>query len=574
MRIPVSTARCIGLSLIVLGSILPALTPTVAVAAGTVAPQPVNGVSPTAADELFFSVQNRSPKLSPLRGLGGRHVPVSTSNHRAKRFFRQGVAEYWAFQFGDAYESFSEAAQLDPPLAIASAWASFSLVAGSGLSGSPYRRALAQQIIARAVAQDGFATSRERAYISAIATCVQAATPSAVSCSTPLMQLRQADPRDDVATLLWIHSQMWFSWWNLFTHPQREPRGPLAGGLIRTVKRILAQDPTHPGALHMYLHIMEESARPERSTGAAKLMRSAAPDAEHFTHMPGHIYTYLGAYASLLRLDKIAIRQLDQRRRRLGVADMFYVGEQSHAIRYDVIYAAWAGDAKTSNVRSARLLREFPQYISALPWLELVYPNVLIAKVHLQQWSDILRFPQPPASLDVARAAWHWARGMAYSALGDKNSAATELTDMETSASRVPADSILSSVSAPRALEVLSKTLKGQIARRSGDLPGAIARLREAIKIQSHLAYEEPEMLYPVGEVLGSIYLEARQPRKAISAFDRPGPDLYRGYGRALIGKAAAYRQLRQTRKAAQFTYRFREAWRIATIAPPNPYKY
>ncbi len=46
---------------------------------------------------------------------------------------------------------------------------------------------------------------------------------------------------------------------------------------------------THPGVLHMYIHLMEMSPFPEKALQAGDWLRGLVPDAGHLEHMPTHI---------------------------------------------------------------------------------------------------------------------------------------------------------------------------------------------------------------------------------------------------------------------------------------------
>ena len=56
----------------------------------------------------------------------------------------------------------------------------------------------------------------------------------------------------------------------------------------------------HPGILHMYIHAMEMSPRPEQALRAADALRNLVPDSGHLRHMPSHIYVLCGLYYNAL----------------------------------------------------------------------------------------------------------------------------------------------------------------------------------------------------------------------------------------------------------------------------------
>src|SRR4030095_4599973 len=54
--------------------------------------------------------------------------------------------------------------------------------------------------------------------------------------------------------------------------------------------------PDHPGAVHLYIHLFESSAQPERALPQADRLESIMPKAGHVVHMPSHIYVRVGQY--------------------------------------------------------------------------------------------------------------------------------------------------------------------------------------------------------------------------------------------------------------------------------------
>ncbi len=65
-----------------------------------------------------------------------------------------------------------------------------------------------------------------------------------------------------------------------------------------TLERVLASNPDHPGALHLYIHAVEASTQPGRAEAAADRLRPLMPGAGHIVHMPSHIYWRVGRYAT------------------------------------------------------------------------------------------------------------------------------------------------------------------------------------------------------------------------------------------------------------------------------------
>src|SRR5258708_36655476 len=105
-------------------------------------------------------------------GLGHLHHPVTakTNSTLAQRFFDQGLTFVYAFNHDEAANSFRQAAQLDPNLAMAYWGIALSLGPNINQPEDIDRGKLAYAAITKAKAIEGNASAAERQYIDALAT--------------------------------------------------------------------------------------------------------------------------------------------------------------------------------------------------------------------------------------------------------------------------------------------------------------------------------------------------------------------------------------------------------------------
>src|SRR3546814_8499960 len=94
--------------------------------------------------------------------------------------------------------------------------------------------------------------------------------------------------------------------WDYWQAGGTEPKGGIGAG-IATIERILAQHPDHPGAIHLYIHLVEASDRPERAEAYADRLRGLVTSAGHLVHMPSHIYYRIGRFADSLDVNAKAV---------------------------------------------------------------------------------------------------------------------------------------------------------------------------------------------------------------------------------------------------------------------------
>lgn len=68
----------------------------------------------------------------------------------------------------------------------------------------------------------------------------------------------------------------------------------------KVAKRIIQENPTHPGALHYMIHANDNPEFAIEAIAAANDYAKVAPDAAHALHMPSHIYVALGMWKEVV----------------------------------------------------------------------------------------------------------------------------------------------------------------------------------------------------------------------------------------------------------------------------------
>ena len=104
-----------------------------------------------------------------------------------------------------------------------------------------------------------------------------------------MRKLVAAYPTDLDARTLYAEALMDLRPWNYWTRdglPYAETREVQA-----TLEQVLASNPNHPGALHLWIHLWEPTDTPERAEAEADRLLPLMPGAGHIVHMPAHIYS-------------------------------------------------------------------------------------------------------------------------------------------------------------------------------------------------------------------------------------------------------------------------------------------
>ena len=77
--------------------------------------------------------------------------------------------------------------------------------------------------------------------------------------------------------------------------------------VLSQLESVMARNPDHAGALHLYVHAVEASPEPEKGVAAADRLRTLWPGSGHLVHMPAHIYARVGRYHDAVIANQKAI---------------------------------------------------------------------------------------------------------------------------------------------------------------------------------------------------------------------------------------------------------------------------
>jgi tetratricopeptide (TPR) repeat protein len=505
--------------------------------------------------------------------LGGYHRAITTTSPKAQAYFDQGLRLVYGFNHHEAQAAFREAARLDPTCAMC-VWG-IALTYGSNYN-SPTdaereRGALAAVSEARTLAAMA-ATDRERALIAALATRHSAA-PGADRATLDRAYadaMRDASrrfPDDlDAATLL-ADALMNLRPWSLWT-TEGAPQ-PGTEEIVATLERVLAVDPMHPGANHLYIHAVEASPDPRRAEAAADRLRGLMPGAGHMVHMPSHIYYRIGRYADAAEVNVRAVaadRAYFARSRPSPIYRMMY-----YPHNLDFIWHAAALEGR--GAECLRAAREFAaaapaEVVLEMPDMEPAPAAPYFALVRFGRWAEMLAEPAPPARMLYATGAWRYARGLAFLGTGRRDEAAGELGQLRLVRQSVPPErTVAGFFKMSDMLALASEVLAGEIAVRGGETDTAVKHLAEAVRIQDeHWFTEPPPWYFPVRQSLGAALLQAGRAAEAEAVYRE---DLRRNpeNGWSLFGLAQSLRAQGRNTDATAVDARFRRAWARADVA-------
>ena len=430
------------------------------------------------------------------------------------------------------------------------------------------------EAVQRAVELSGAVSEQERAYIEALSRRYvkhPAADRRALdeSYAAAMGQLAKRYPDDPDAVTLFAEALMDTMPWDYWTKDGKAKPATLE--ILSALESALARDPLHPGANHFYIHAVEASPNPEKALKSADRLRDLVPAAGHLVHMPAHIYMRVGRYHDATIANERAIdsdRNYTTQCHAKGLYPVTYVPHNHHFLWASVTMEGRSTKAiETARYMAShidtKLLRE-PGYGTIQHYL--VTP--LYALVRFAKWDEILREPAPDKDLLYPTAVKHYADGMAYAKKGLFKEAERELESL----TRIAQDRSLESVTiwdintTASLVKIAREVLAGELAFELGDYKGAIARLKEGVRLEGELRYDEPPPWHtPVRHSLGGLLLASGQAQEAEKVFRE---DLRRNpeNGWSLYGLSLSLKAQGQKKNAAELQKRFEKAWAYADV--------
>ena len=509
-----------------------------------------------------------SAEALPLwEGLGNLSYPITTGSDMAQRYFDQGLRLTYAFNHAEAYRAFKKAQELDPGCAMCFWGEAFVLGANINASMEPGAVQPAFVAVTNAKARAGQASAREQALIDALATRYASnpdADPAAFAgaYADAMATAHARYPDDQDIAVLFADALMNTSPWDYWELDGRTLKGRL-GEAAAALEGVLAGNPDHPGAIHMYIHLTEASATPEKAEPYADRLAALMPAAGHIVHMPSHTYYRTGRYLDSLETNVAAVQADEAYLAQVQAAGADPYGYYPHNIHFVLVSAQMAGDAEHMLWAAERLDGKIPDDVAAeVGWIQVILPAPYFAHAQFSPPEVVLGLEDPGETFPFVKAMWHYARGVAHAAKGDLKAARAEAAQIAEINRSADFEMLLAwAVPAPDVLRLARHVLEGRIAQAEGNLERAIEEFEVAVQIQDSLPYLEPEYwYYPVRQSLGATLLMAGRAEEATEAFQAAlidGPN----NGWALFGLMEAQRALGDEVGAAASAKLLEQAW-------------
>ena len=503
-----------------------------------------------------------------LSGLGSLHHPASTKNPEAQRYFDQGLRMIYGFNHEEAVRSFKRAAELDPQMAMAWWGVAYALGPNINLDVDPDREKAAYEAVQKALTLSQNAPANEQAYIKALASRYSNDPKAdlkklAADYKNAMGELSRIYPADLDAATLYAESMMDLRPWKLWSADGKPAEG--TEEIVAVLESVLKRNPNHPGAIHYYIHAVEASPHPERALAYAPRLPQLMPMAGHLVHMPAHIYERVGDYQAAAKSNVNATAADEayfSATGMHGIYSMYY----AHNLDFLAIANSMQGRYRDAIDASNKLVNFTRPMIKDMPMFEPILAKSLLMWERFHKWDEIMKQPEPDASLPATLAIWHFARGEMFAARGQLVNAEGEQLAFLKTAKTVPADSMSSLNPTGQILSIAQDVLDARIAEAMHNYKNALEFFNKGVSDEDSLAYDEPpQWFHPVRESLGGFLLRSGNYAEAEKVF-RADLERNRHSGRSLFGLMESLKAQKKSQAAATVQQEFETAWKNADI--------
>ncbi len=465
--------------------------------------------------------------------LGSHNCPVTTSSHEAQRWFDRGLIWTYGYNHGEAVACFQRALTHDPDCAMAH-W-------GIAYAGGPNYNmpwevfddagrakalALAHDATQAAIALADRTTPAEQALIRALPARYPQREPIKDMHAwnhdfADAMRVAFAAAPDhlDLRTI-YVEALLNLTPWQMWDLARAQPaEGAATLEAQRALEDAMDHAPgamRHPGLLHLYVHLMEMSPFPEKALKAGDVLRTLVPDAGHLIHMPTHIDVLCGQYHDVVHWNQRAIEADLKYYDREGAFNI-YTGYRQHNYHFVIYGALFLGQMQPALDAVQGMAQTVPEDMLRIqsPPMADYFESYMAMEPHILirfgRWQDAIALT-PPDDPDLYRtltATTHYARAVAFAALGRVAEAEAEEQTFLAARARVPQTRLMHNNTVTDLLAIAAEMLRGEIEYRKGNFADAFAHLRRSVELDDTLPYDEPwGWMQPTRHALGALLFE------------------------------------------------------------------
>ena len=516
-----------------------------------------------------------------IPGSGTYSKKISTQNKETQQFFDQGLRLAWGFYFPESIASYLEAARHDPdhPMpywGMAHAMGPNPNSRYSGMPDDPKGEGL--KAIKKAMDRIENASDMEAKLIKALYTLYDKdANPDAKQRDraylAEMRKLNRDYPNDPDIAALYANSYMSIQRWN-YWGGQGEP---ISETLLvaEALEHIMSKDLSHPGVLHLHIHLIEASAEPERALVAADNLERTIPIVGHVVHMPSHIYIRVGQYEKALE-QNIRSQKVDKEFAKiwgdlplpnLGTYPLSHKIHSGHALDFVRYAASVQGNynlasesawTMANSIKDKQIMIMQGQKRVAAPWQVLKT---------FGKWDEILKLKPKHSGTPYLDGIWSYVKGSAYLSKRNTNQATQELNKLKKIINSPDVDKYRAGATpVSRVLKAAAYGLEGEIFLADSKYPEAIEAFTLAVELEDQNNYTEPpDWPHPMRLYLGSALISAQKFKEAENVYKRD-LDWHKNNGWSLFGLHQSLLLQGKTDEAETIHKEFLLAWQQADI--------
>jgi tetratricopeptide (TPR) repeat protein len=186
-------------------------------------------------------------------------------------------------------------------------------------------------------------------------------------------------------------------------------------------------------------------------------------------------------------------------------------------------------------------------------------------RVRFGMWDEVLAMAQPTKPYTPFTNAFHHAaRAIAFGAKGDTASARAEQKLWVEGLAKVPAEATFHNNKTSEIATLMSAMVEGELLMREGKTDEGLSKLREAVKLEDNLRYDEPPAwMIPARHALGAFLLKHGQLAEAEQVYREDLKHLPNN-GWSLFGLSQALKA--QNKDASETEAQFAKVWAKADI--------
>ncbi|WP_112322731.1 tetratricopeptide repeat protein [Oceanibium sediminis] len=473
--------------------------------------------------------------------LGDHSRKISTNSRDAQTWFDRGLVWTYAYNHEEAIHGFERALKLDPTCAMAHWGIAYAIGPNYNKPWEAFEPeekpdALSRGRAALAAARTGHADAVERALIEALdarfpkdgaGAEIETFEPWNDAFADAMRKVHKAHPDDLDVTAIFAESMMNRTPWQLWDLPSGKPaEGADTAEAIAVLDRAFethAAAWAHPGLLHMYIHLMEMSPHPERALRHGDALMPLVPDAGHLVHMATHIDVLCGEYQNVVSRNQAAVA-VDRKYLAHRGPENFYSVYRCHNYHFVIYGAMFLGQPEPALAAADELIDTLPAETLApmADWFEGFVPMRQHVLIRFGRWEAILEqdLPEDAELFCTTTAMMRYARTIALANLGRTEEAAAEFALFEQALDAVPETRMLFNNTCRDILSIARNMAAGELAYRQGNHEKAFNALRQAVKADDTLPYDEPwAWMQPARHALGALLLEQGEMAEAEAVY-------------------------------------------------------